>query len=193
MNHSDSDDATLVRHCLDGDAAAWRAVVQRNQRLVYAIALRCGLDEAAAADVFQTVFERLFENLYRLAQPERLRAWIVTTARREALRQMQRARRETATSPDVLVELSDNSASETTAEEALPDAVLEELQRSDHLRRALDRLDPRCRSLLTALFLDDDNDSGYAEIARRLGLPVGSLGPTRARCLDKLRRIMNET
>lgn len=86
-------DATLVERCRAGDATAWAALVQRFQRLVYAIAKRAGLDEHAAADVFQTVFSRLLEHLPRLAQPERVQAWVVTTAKREALRQRQLAQR----------------------------------------------------------------------------------------------------
>ena len=84
---SDEDDAALVARCLRGEARAWAALVQRYQRLVYAIVRRIGLDEHAAADVFQTVFARLVQHLPRIADPHRLQAWIVTTAKREALLQ----------------------------------------------------------------------------------------------------------
>ena len=83
------DDAALVARCRSGDGAAWAALVRRYQRIVYAIAMRTGADEHAAADVFQTVFARLHEHLPRLSPPERLQAWIVTTAKREALRMRQ--------------------------------------------------------------------------------------------------------
>ena len=79
---ADEDDAALVSRCRRGEAPAWAALVHRYQRLVYAIVRRVGLDEHAAADVFQTVFSRLVEHLPRIADPQRLQAWIVDDARR---------------------------------------------------------------------------------------------------------------
>ena len=84
---ADPDDASLVARCRNGEAAAWTLLVHRYQRLVYAIVTRTGLDAHVAADVFQTVFARLVEHLPRIAEPSRLQAWIVTTAKREALLQ----------------------------------------------------------------------------------------------------------
>ena len=86
-------DAHLLTRCQRGDGAAWEALVVRYQRLVYAIVRRIGLDEHSAADVFQTVFMRLMEHLPRLTDPNRLQAWIVTTAKREALLQRKRGMR----------------------------------------------------------------------------------------------------
>jgi RNA polymerase sigma factor (sigma-70 family) len=188
MSFRDADDAALVCACLDGEAAAWNALVARYQRLVFTIALRCGLDESAAADVFQVVFERLHVSLPRLVQPDRLQAWIVTTAKREAIRSSQRARRTVSL---------DDPAGETVAllaaDDPLPDAVVEDLRSLDRLRDALARLDERCRALLTALFLEPgDVEPSYREIAERLGMRIGSLGPTRARCLEKLRQLMEQ-
>ena len=82
-----------MARCRRGDAAAWAVLVQRYQRLVYAIVTRMGLDEHGAADVFQTVFARLVQHLPRIADPSRLQAWIVTTAKREALLQRKRGQR----------------------------------------------------------------------------------------------------
>ena len=79
------DDASLVARCRAGDGKAWAALVKRYQRLVYTVVGRTGLDDHAAADVFQTVFTRLVQHLPRLSQPDRLQAWVVTTAKREAL------------------------------------------------------------------------------------------------------------
>lgn len=185
MNYLEQDDVALVHACLDEDAGAWRALVARYQRFVYAIALRCGLDESAAADVFQSVFERLHANLPQLRQPDRLQAWIGTTAKREALRLRQRAAREIAIDPDQPGGLDD-----LPSDDPLPEVALAELQLLDRLRQALDRLDDRCRALLTAIFLEADEEPAYREIAARLGMPIGSLGPTRARCLQKLRQLL---
>ena len=93
-------DAALVARCIRGDNAAWSKIVQRYQRLVYAIVRRMCLDEDMAADVFQTVFERLLEHLPRIAEPNRLQAWIVTTAKREALLQRSRGQRMVSMTPN---------------------------------------------------------------------------------------------
>ena len=182
------DDAALIARCRHGDAAAWAALVHKYQRLVYAIVRRVGADDHAAADVFQTVFARLLEHLPRLTQPERLHAWIVTTAKREALRARhlgQRTLSMTRTDDDGL------ALEDTLADDApLAEEALDRLQQLNLLRSGLDRLDVRCRDLLTLLFADDDERPAYDEVARRLALPVGSIGPTRARCLAKLRRLV---
>jgi RNA polymerase sigma factor (sigma-70 family) len=182
------DDAALVARCLRGEGAAWSVLVQRYQRLVYAIARRIGLDEHGAADVFQTVFARLVQHLPRLAEPSRLQAWIVTTAKREALLQRKLGQRSLSMTraDDGADEASEwNVADETPiAEEALSD-----LQQLNNLRVALDRLDERCRSLLLLLFRDEDERLSYEEVARRQGTSIGSIGPTRSRCLDKLRTL----
>jgi RNA polymerase sigma factor (sigma-70 family) len=187
---SDEDDAALVARCRVGDGAAWTVLVHRYQRLVYAIVRRMGLDEHTAADVFQTVFARLMENLPRIADPQRLQAWIVTTARREALLTLRHSQRLVSMTqaddgddderPDW--DLADDSPS---AEQQLG-----ELQQLHQVRNAFERLDERCRDLLGLVFRDADETLGYDEIARRLGTPIGSIGPTRSRCLDKLRRLV---
>jgi RNA polymerase sigma factor (sigma-70 family) len=186
---TEDDDAELVRRCRAGEAAAWAVLVGRYQRLVYAIVMRIGLDEHGAADVFQTVFARLLEHLPRIADPQRLQAWIVTTAKREALLQRQRAQRAVSmTSTD---DESPGGAPDWDLpdESALPEQALDELQQLARLRQGMDLLDARCRNLLKRLFEPDDRPD-YGAVAQDLGMPVGSIGPTRARCLDKLRKLM---
>lgn len=182
------DDAALVARCLGGDGAAWGALVQRYQRLVYAIVRRVGLDEHGAADVFQTVFARLVQHLPRLAEPSRLQAWIVTTAKREALLQRRLGQRNLSMTR---ADDSEDEASEwDVADESLiAEEALSDLQQLNLLRLAFERLDERCRSLLLLLFRDEDEKLSYDEVARRQGTTVGSIGPTRSRCLDKLRTL----
>jgi RNA polymerase sigma factor (sigma-70 family) len=185
-----ADDATLVARCLRGDQAAWAALVKRYQRLVYAIVRRTGRDEHMAADVFQTVFARLVQHLPRIADPARLQAWIVTTAKREALLQLQRGQRTVS-----ITDAADSDAEEARQWDLIDDSpnaeqALNDLQQAHRVRLALDRLEPRQRDLMLMLFRDDDDKLSYDEIAARLGIPVGSIGPTRARCLEKLRRLM---
>jgi RNA polymerase sigma factor (sigma-70 family) len=186
-------DAALVARCQAGEQAAWGLLVKRYQRLVYTVVRRIGLDDHAAADVFQTVFSRLVTHLPRIADPSRLQAWIVTTAKREALLQRTRSLRAVSmTREDDGDEGGHGEGAEwDVADESLvPEAALDELQQADRVRQGLAQLDERCRSLLTLLFTDDDERPAYDEVARRVGMPVGSIGPTRSRCLDKLRRLV---
>lgn len=180
-------DAALVQRCRAGDAAAWRVLVQRYQRLVYAVVLRTGLDEHAAGDVFQTVFQRLVQHLPRLEQPERLQAWIVTTAKREALLARRLGQRTVSMTTE-----DDEPAFEFADETPVAEEQLSDLQQQHRLREGLERLDARCRDLLLLLFRDDDDKVGYDEVSRRMDMPVGSIGPTRSRCLGKLRQIIGE-
>lgn len=182
------DDAALVARCAAGDGTAWALLVERYQRLVYTIVRRIGLDEHAAADVFQTVFARLLQHLRRLDDPSRLQAWIVTTAKREALLQRKLGQRhQSMTRCD---ESADEASEWDLADESpIAEEALSEWQQLNLLRVALDRLDARCRNLLLLLFRDEDEKLSYEEVARRQGSSVGSIGPTRSRCLDKLRTL----
>jgi RNA polymerase sigma factor (sigma-70 family) len=187
----EEDDAALVSRCARGDGAAWAALVHRYQRLVYAIVDRMGLDEHGAADVFQTVFARLVQHLPRIADPSRLQAWIVTTTKREALLQRKLGLRNVSmTPPD---DVHDEAVAEwdLADESPIAEEALDELQQLNQLRVALERLDQRCRDLLLLLFREDDDKVSYEDVARRLSTSVGSIGPTRSRCLDKLRRAVS--
>lgn len=183
------DDAELVARCRQGDAQAWATLVHRYERVVNAIARRVGLDHATAADVFQTVFMRLFQHLNNLSEPGRLRAWVITTTRREASRQRTLAARTeliTATADDA--EPQPPEPPEPTPDWQNPQDSLEHWQELVAIQQAFDRLNPRCQQLLKALFLEDDGD--YGSIARKLSMPVGSIGPTRGRCLKRLRQML---
>lgn len=182
------DDARLIARCRARDARAWRELVGRYQRLVHAVVRSLGLDEHHAADVFQTVFTRLHASLDRIQQPERLQAWIVTTAKREGLLQLRRARRTVSLDPAGPEDA--DPVDEPVDEALLPDQRLDLLQQLHAVRDGLERLDERCRRLLGLLFTDADERPAYDEIAARLGMPVGSIGPTRARCLGKLRGLI---
>ena len=183
----DIDDAALVRLCLAGRQDAWRALVTRYQRLVFTVARRARLDEHAAADVLQIVFSRLFEHLASLTQPDRLQAWLVTTARRETLAILRHANRYAAPSDSVD---GDRDTIEDIPDAApLAEELLQDLQEAQAMRVAMDRLDDRCRTLLTLLFSDEDERPGYEKVAQQMGMPEGSVSPTRSRCLDKLRRL----
>lgn len=189
-DYKNLDDGLLVKACRTGDAAAWEALVTRFQRLVYAVPRNAGLDDEQCADIFQRAFTLLVEHLDRLEHPERVRAWLVTTARRETLRTLQRADRlrplpghsdEDAESPAILIDAS-----------PLPEETVVKLEEQHLVRTALSKLDERCQRLLTMLFYLHESPS-YDAIARDLGVSVGSIGPTRARCLQKFANILKDT
>jgi len=182
-------DAELVLRCRSGERFAWETLVRRYQRLIYAVPRRAGLSGEQAADVFQTVFARLLEHLHRLTQPDRIHAWLVTCARRETLRMLAEGRRcvtvgdTSGEGPDVFEAVVDPAP--------LPDEMLIRVELGHRVRLAIERLDERSRALVTLLFLQEE-PLPYAEIARRLGVSEGSIGPTRARCLAKLRALLAE-
>jgi RNA polymerase sigma factor (sigma-70 family) len=184
-------DAELVAGCLRGDATCWEALVRRYQRLVFAIVRRAGMDEHMAADVFQTVFSRLLSQLPRISDPARLQAWIVTTAKREALLQRRRGERTISMTGDSAHEEGRAAEWDVADTAPLAEDALEQLQQLDLVRRGLERLDPRCRQLIEMLFSDEDTQIGYAELAAKLNMAVGSIGATRARCLEKLRNLLS--
>ncbi|MDP2004291.1 MAG: sigma-70 family RNA polymerase sigma factor [Rubrivivax sp.] len=180
--------------CRDGQQGAWATLVRRFQRLVYTVPRRAGLGDAQAADVFQTTFERLHAHIHRIDDAARVRAWLVTTAKRETLRLLAEAQRQVDLSPAAG---NDEGGEGVTADpfDRLPDPgplqdeQLQALQDMHRMRAAVDRLDPRSRQFVELLFLQEE-PLPYAEIAVRLGIAEGSIGPTRARCLAKLRKLM---
>ena len=184
-----SDDASLVVRCRQGDPLAWEALVRRYQRLVHAIVRNAGLDDQSADDVFQTVFLRLLQQLTRIAEPSRLQAWIVTTAKREAWLQRKQGMQLVSMTHDEGAP-GDGGFDDIADDAPGPEASLAQWQMLLQVQLGLDLLDERCRRLLQALFEEDAE--GYGEIGRRLAMPVGSIGPTRARCLDKLRRSIEQ-
>jgi RNA polymerase sigma factor (sigma-70 family) len=174
-------DPELIRACRAGDQAAWELLIARYQRLVFTVPLRFGLSEEEAGDIFQGTCLRLYEHLDSLREPERIGAWLARTAHRLSLDYLQ-ARR--PADPDGEATLLTLPAPAASAEDVL--LLLEEQQR---IRNAVDRLPDRCRELLLHLVYDPSHPS-YAEVARRLGLPLGSVGPIRQRCFERLRRLL---
>lgn len=184
-------DEELVQRCRQGEQAAWSTLVRRYQRLVYTVPRRAGLSDDQAADVFQFTFQRFHEHLGRVEDGARVRAWLVTTAKRETLRLLGEARRFVAPTGAGDDEEPDDPLARVPDPGPLQDEQLSALQESDRLRQAVDRLDPRSRQLVELLFLQEET-LPYSDIAARLGIPEGSIGPTRARCLAKLRKLLEE-
>jgi len=182
-------DLQLVLACRRGDQLAWEKLIRRYQRLIYAIPLRAGLDEDQAAEIFQEVFTTLFQKLNDIDEPERLQAWLVTTARRKTWRTISKAH--AGRRSDASADLPADEAAAIRDEAPLPDEQLLILEEQHRIRTAVSLLDERCRALLQMLFYRSEPPS-YAELAASLGIPEGSIGPTRARCLAKLLRILKK-
>jgi RNA polymerase sigma factor (sigma-70 family) len=171
-------DAEIVALCAGGDEAAWRALVLRYRRLVYTIPYRMGLDPDDSDEVSQVAWVRLAQRIGRIREPARVRAWLVTTARRAALNVVGRRR-------DAATEMS----AELTDPADLPSEEIERLEQQQLVRIALAQLDRRCRDLLSLLYYPDERSTepaSYDAVAKKMGIAPGSVGPTRLRCLKKL-------
>ena len=185
-------DRELLLACRRGDQAAWESLVRRYQRLIYTIPRRAGLNEDLAADIFQEVFTTLFEKLDEIESPERLKAWLVTTARRKTWRSITRENRMQTVGEGDTDEAREDELSGLADEALLPDEVMVQLEEQHSVRLAVGQLDERCGKLLTLLFYEDEPPP-YSVIGARIGVPEGSIGPTRARCLQKLLKILEKS
>ena len=183
----DRTDAELLLACRGGDERAWNSLVERFQRLVSAVPRRAGLSEELVAEVFQEVFLALFEKLDDIEQPDRLRAWLVTTAKFKTWRIVSKERISQKVSHDF--DPDDEIVYEIPDEAPLPDDVLIELEEQHVIRTAVSNLDERCRQILTLLYLNETAVS-YAEVATVIGVGETSISPLRARCLKKMLRIL---
>jgi RNA polymerase sigma factor (sigma-70 family) len=180
------DDRALVAACLEGDHAAWEAMITRYQRLIYSIPIKARLSQDDAADIFQLVCLKLYEKLPTIRDTERISSWLITTTSRECWRLSARNRRETSPSVD---EQDSNFLREIPAAGPLADEQREILEEQHQVRQAVGALPDRCRELISMLFYQKDELS-YVDIAARMKMPVPSVGPTRARCLEKLRKLL---
>jgi RNA polymerase sigma factor (sigma-70 family) len=168
-----------IRAAKDGDHHAWDQLVERFIPLVMSVTRRYGLSPEDASDVNQTLWLRLVEHLADIREPAALPGWIVTTTKREALRLLKSRRRDVPVDPMAGFALDGVQGPEV-------DDDLLRFERYRALRDGLAQLRPRHRELL--LLLMADPPLSYDEISARLDMPKGSIGPTRARCLDELRK-----
>jgi len=174
-------DPELVSMCLKGDGHAWEALIRRYRRLIFSVPVRFGFEDADAADVFQAVCLKLLEHLHDVNDERRSSAWLVTTTTRQCLHLRVLKTRETTGEDENVEDRQDSSIN-------LEDLrlVTEEQQ---SIREAVEELGGRCQSLIGLLYFDSTSPT-YDEISGQMGIPVSSIGPTRARCLEKLRTIL---
>jgi len=173
--------AVLVSAAAEGDQSAWNEIVDRYTPLVVSVIYKHRLRPADAADVNQTLWLRLVEQIGRLREPEALPGWIMTTTRNECLRVLRVQQRTHLYDP-----LSESDALESEQMDADVEADLLAVERRQALRDGFAELTDQCKRLLTKLMTDPP--PSYQVVSEELAMPVGSIGPTRIRCLEKLRK-----
>ncbi len=178
---SDATIAELLSLAADGSQVAWNEIVRRYERLVWSVARSHRLESADAADAVQTTWLRLVEHLGAINDPDRLGAWLATTARRESLRLVGKRKREQQDGAD------DELAVVPDAGIGVEESLLSS-ERDATLLRALRELDPRCQQLLRVLSASPP--PRYEAVAQAFGMPIGSIGPTRGRCLHRLKDVL---
>ncbi len=176
------DIAGLVRGAAAGDRRAWERLVDQYARLIWSITAEFKLMESDAADVAQTTWLRLFEHIDRIEYPDRVGSWLAATARNECLRSLAARKRVVVLAHDDEVLTSVGPCEPEVDERILAN------ERDQVVRDALSCLPRRWQRLLELLMADPP--TSYAEISDQLGLPVGSIGPTRGRCLAQLRILL---
>ena len=171
-------DNELIQRCLGGDQDAWKDLISQYQRLVYSIANQFCPQPEDASDIFQQVWLALYQHLSELRNVQALPAWLITVTRRQAYAVIQA-----------------KHGSEQLDEEQLEkgpadmESPVSQIKREHAIERALEQLSDRCRSLIDLLYFSTDEPS-YVEIAKQMEMPVASIGPTRARCLERLRKLL---
>jgi RNA polymerase sigma factor (sigma-70 family) len=177
-------DRDLILDCRNGDLDAWQSLLDRYERLVFSVPRRYGLSREDAADITQLTFTILFQSMDTLSEDSTLGAWLTTVARRHTWRRLDRKRREDAgwygSSGEKIPMLADTGTDD-----------VERWELTEWLDYGLSLVGKPCRELLSVLYLDPKQPS-YAEVAARLDMAVGSVGPTRIRCLKRLRRVLGE-
>jgi len=177
------DDTRLVKECLKGDEEAWSALIEKYKALIYSIPVKYGLPPHEAADVFQATCMELLTRLPELREPRALPKWLMQVAHHQCYRWKQQQQR-----------IVSRDADAHTPEPAIPaiaDSLVQQTQEEQMLREALASLTPQCRRLVELLFLETP-PRPYAEVAAELGLALGSIGFTRQKCIERLRRGLDE-
>jgi RNA polymerase sigma factor (sigma-70 family) len=173
--------AGWVRQAATGDIRAWNRLVDQYSRLIWSITASFKLGESDAADVAQTAWMRLIEHIDRIEQPARVGSWLASTARNECLRYIAARKR-------IVLVHEDSEFDGVDQHGPAVDEVLLASERAQDVRQAMTHLPAQWQRLMEMLMADPP--ISYAEISDELGLPIGSIGPTRGRCLAKLRVLL---
>jgi RNA polymerase sigma factor (sigma-70 family) len=172
-------DTRLVKECLHGNEEAWSLLIDKYKALIYSIPVKYGLPSQEAADVFQATCAELLLRLPELREPRALPKWLMQVAHHECYRWKRQQQRMVSRDAD-----PDLPEPETPP---IAESVIQQTQEEQMLREAMSSLTPQCRRLVELLFFETPARS-YADVAKELGLAVGSIGFTRQKCMDRLRR-----
>src|SRR6267143_7144776 len=181
---SPRDDTRLVAECLSGSEEAWSLLIEKYKALIYSIPVKYGLPPHEAADVFQTTCMELMTRLPDLREPRALPKWLMQVAHHQCYRWKRQQQRVVSrdAEPDLPVP-------ETPP---IAETVLQQTQEEQMLREAMGVLSPQCRRLVELLFFETPARP-YSEVAKELGLAVGSIGFTRQKCIDRLHRLLDKS
>jgi len=178
-----SPDAELVAKCLEGDEEAWNALVDKYKNLVWSVPLKYRLNHEDCADIFQAVWLDLFQDLKNLRYSGAVRSWLISAASHKCFHWKERQQS--------LNRMQEILSSESEKFVSPPANMSLELEREQLLREAMLVLSPRCRELVKMLFFEQP-PRPYDDVAKAMGLAVGSIGFIRGRCLKKLREWLTE-
>jgi RNA polymerase sigma factor (sigma-70 family) len=177
------DDTRLVKECLAGNEEAWSLLIDKYKALIYSIPIKYGLPPHEAADVFQSTCMELLTRLPELREPKALPKWLMQVTHHQCFRVKRQAQRVVSrdTEPDL-------QEPETPA---IAEILVQQTQEEQMLREAMRKLTPQCRKLVELLFFETPARP-YTEVAAELGLALGSIGFTRQKCIERLRRNLDE-
>ena len=176
-------DTRLVKECLSGDEAAWAQLIDKYKALIYSIPIKYNLPPQEAADVFQSTCVELLVRLPELREPRALPKWLMQVAHHECYRVKRLSKR-----------VVSRDSEENSPEPEVPpvaEGLVQQTQEEQMLREAIAVLTPQCRRLVEMLFFESPSRP-YAEVAAELGLALGSIGFTRQKCMERLRRQLEE-
>jgi RNA polymerase sigma factor (sigma-70 family) len=177
------DDTRLVKECIAGNEEAWSLLIDKYKALIYSIPVKYGLPPHEASDVFQSTCMELLTRLPQLREPRALPKWLMEVAHHQCHRVKRQQQR--------LVSRDAEPALPDPEIPAIAETLVQQTQEEQMLREAMDSLTPQCRRLVELLFFETP-PRPYTEVAEELGLAVGSIGFTRQKCIERLRRNLDE-
>lgn len=177
------DDTRLVKECLSGNEEAWSALIEKYKALIYSIPVKYGLPQQEAAEVFQATCVELLTRLPELRKPRALPKWLMQVAHHQCYRWKRQQRR--------LVSRDGDEAVPEPLTPAIAESLVQQTQEEQMLREAMGSLSGQCRRLVELLFMETP-PRPYTEVAAELGLALGSIGFTRQKCMERLRRSLEE-
>src|SRR5438105_1687441 len=176
-------DTRLVKECLSGNEEAWSQLIEKYKALIYSIPVKYGLPAQEAADVFQATCMELLARLPDLREPRALPKWLIQVAHHQCWNWKRQSQR--------VVSRDSDPALPEPETPAVAETLVQQTEEEQRLREAMATLDPKCRRLVELLFLETPSRP-YSEVARELGLAVGSIGSTRQKCIERLRQRLSE-